>query len=307
MSVLSVIMPVRNGQETVRDAVRSTLRALPPCSELVVLDDASTDATPEILAGVTDSRLRVISAAEGLGVAAGLNRLLAESRSDFVARMDADDIMMPWRLHRQLATMRKSDVGATFTSVIQWRPGKRRVTPPAPLPISPSAFPFHLMLRNPVAHPAMMSRRSVMNDIGGYRKVPSEDYDLFLRLAVAGVPMSRTLMPGLAYRLHESQVTASTRWRQASWADPSTLASFTELSSRVLGAPFPRLTTHAADLSVSRVEMERTLLEFSAAMRERSRILSGFARYALLRLLDQRLEHAREIRRGSEIAAESAG
>lgn len=101
MPRLSVLMPVYNSAATLPAAVKSTLRALPEDSELVILDDGSTDRTLALAQGFTDQRVRVLSQSNA-GVAAALNALLSASDSEFIARMDADDIVLPGRFGRQL-------------------------------------------------------------------------------------------------------------------------------------------------------------------------------------------------------------
>ncbi len=86
----------------------------------MVVDDASTDATPELLEAVADARLRVIRNEEQLGLAGSLNRGLDETRGTYVARLDADDVAMPRRLERQLARIRMSPrVGVVGSAVLE--------------------------------------------------------------------------------------------------------------------------------------------------------------------------------------------
>jgi glycosyltransferase involved in cell wall biosynthesis len=66
--------------------------------ELLAIDDGSTDRTPDVLAACRDPRLRVLRNEKRLKLAGALNRGLDEARSEFVARMDADDLMRPDRL-----------------------------------------------------------------------------------------------------------------------------------------------------------------------------------------------------------------
>src|SRR5690606_12676863 len=101
---------------------------------------------------------------------------------------------------------------------------------PRPSRIAPEDFGLHLLLTNPVAHPTLMARRSALERVGGYREVPTEDYDLWLRLAAGGARLERQALPGLAYRMHPGQITASATWRRASWTDPTISAAFAELS-----------------------------------------------------------------------------
>lgn len=283
MPRLSVLMPAYNAASSVGPAARSTLRALPADAELVVLDDGSTDSTAAALSKIDDPRLRVLSR-ENRGVAAALNDLLNSTDSALVARMDADDLCLPRRLHRQVQAARRADV--VFTTVRPWngtdRPGLAR-----PHGLTTAEFPFHLLLTNPVAHSSMLARREVLDAVGGYRSVPSEDYDLWLRLAASQARMGRLALPGLAYRAHGSQITAASDWRERSWRDPLTADSFSTLAECLIEIPAMRVTT----LSIAPLPLEdklRRFDEFAQAVRRAAERLPVLARRRLRRRLDER-------------------
>lgn len=100
MSV-TCILPVYNGERFLEEALDSVLdQEGADDLEVLVVDDGSTDATPEILEGYGD-RIRVLRQ-DNAGVAAARNRGLAEVSTDFVAFQDADDIWMPGKLRKQL-------------------------------------------------------------------------------------------------------------------------------------------------------------------------------------------------------------
>ena len=205
-------MPMRNAAPTIRSAARTTLRSMPRDSELVVVDDGSTDASVEVLASVEDSRVRLISSTESLGVAGAINKALDVVDSELLGRMDADDICMPWRFARQLQRVGKH-CDISFGQVLTFRRTPLRLGMFTPVPISAAAMPFHLVLFNPVAHPTMLATTQVVRDVGGWRKVPAEDYDLWMRLVTAGHRMERLGLPLVALRAHGSQVTGTADWK----------------------------------------------------------------------------------------------
>ena len=104
---VSVLMPVFNAERYVGEAIESILCQSFADFEVVVIDDGSTDDSPNILAGLAarDSRLRVLRQGNS-GVVAALNRGLKDCRAPLVARMDADDVAHPERLEQQLAFMK---------------------------------------------------------------------------------------------------------------------------------------------------------------------------------------------------------
>lgn len=295
MPRLTVLLPVHNAAATIGRAVGSTLRALPRDSELAIIDDASGDGTAEVLSSFDDRRVRVIRSATPLGISGGLGRLLADTDSEFVARMDADDVNFPWRFRYQLRATSGS-VPVTFTSIVEWQSPGMRVSPHPPLGIRPRAFPIHLILNNPVCHPTLLARRSVIEAVGGYRNVPAEDYDLWIRLQLAGTPMRRLPLACLAYRLHGQQVTASEEWRLSSWTNPLVAECYSELTAAHLSRAYPRLTLLCVDPAVTDDEFEAVLGEFSADVTDVAAGFSPLERQFIMRVLRRKFESVRRMR-----------
>lgn len=217
---VSVLLPVRNGEGMIRRAVTSTLRALPARAELLVWNDGSTDGTADVLGAIQDTRLRVLGEASGIGVAAGLNRLLDAAEGPFVARIDADDVTLPGRFAAQRRAI-GAGADVTFAGHIRFGPSLRSFRQKRPWHLSPVAVRIWLALENPLLHPAMFGRTASIRAVGGYRPGPAEDYDLWMRLAAAGVRISRTLTPGLAYRMHPGQLTMGPGYLATLLRDPS--------------------------------------------------------------------------------------
>lgn len=234
MPRISVILPVKNGEQFVKSAIRSTLIAMPRDSELVVLDDASTDRTAELLSSVRDRRLKVITGAESNGLAAGLNRLIASTDSEWIARMDADDISLPWRFAEQRRRM-TAGTDFIFSPVVHLGPSRLRLKPTRPGSIGSDSAPFLLLLENPFAHSTAMFRRTAIEHLGLYRNVGAEDYDLWLRAASHGYRLERTAYPVLLYRHHTQQVTKDANWKARSRTEELLVESHSALSESLLG------------------------------------------------------------------------
>lgn len=202
------------------------------------------------------------------GVAATLTDLLSATDSEIVARMDADDLVLPGRFWRQQRAI-EAGADAVFTTVVAWGSGLPGL--PRPTAIRPAEFGLHLLLTNPVAHSTLVARRSSILDAGGYRSLPTEDYDLWLRMAARGARMHRLALPGIAYRVHSGQVTASVDWRRASWESPELAASYSTLAEQLIHhASAARITSLSIAEGLSddekRAQMDAFATHFESAV-----------------------------------------
>jgi glycosyltransferase involved in cell wall biosynthesis len=102
---VSVVVPVYNKAPWLRECVDSILAQTFNDFELILVDDKSTDNSLEILRAYTDPRLRVVALPHNLGPAGAVQRAMDLAQGEYIARIDADDIMMPRRLELQVAYM----------------------------------------------------------------------------------------------------------------------------------------------------------------------------------------------------------
>lgn len=111
MSLVSVIMPAYNAAPWIAEAVGSVLAQTWRELEVIVVDDGSKDATAEVVAGIGDSRVRLIRQ-ENRGAAAARNLGFVESNGDFIQYLDADDLLTPDKLLRQMEVLESAPEGA---------------------------------------------------------------------------------------------------------------------------------------------------------------------------------------------------
>lgn len=203
---ISVVMTVHNGEPWTAEAVDSVLGQTFGDFELVVVDDGSTDATPDVLHRYRDPRLRVVRHSRA-GQTRALNRALRLSVAPLVARMDADDVALPLRLERQAAFLAAHPaVGLMATAGHEISPAGtivRTLTPPT----DDRAIRRALRRHNPFLHTSVMFRRELLDLTGAYdeRLRVAQDYDLWLRMsrrtrlaALAEPLVLRRLTPGQA-------------------------------------------------------------------------------------------------------------
>ena len=117
--LVTVVIPAYNAAHTIDETLRSARYQTHRNLEILVVDDGSKDATPEIAAkhAAIDSRVRLIMQANA-GVAAARNRGIAEAKSDLIALLDADDLWAPSKIERQLDVLRRG--GEKVALVYTW-------------------------------------------------------------------------------------------------------------------------------------------------------------------------------------------
>jgi glycosyltransferase involved in cell wall biosynthesis len=183
---ISVVLAVRNGARHLEASIRSVLAQRFDDLELIVVDDGSTDATPEILSAARDGDARVVIVRqENRGLAASLNRGIAMARSAYIARQDADDISRSDRFERQAAYLDQHPSIAAVGSSADVLDRSGAVVGELRALQGPDAVRRGLLtLRSTPVHGSMLMRTSAIQAAGGYREAfaAGQDYDLWLRL-----------------------------------------------------------------------------------------------------------------------------
>lgn len=214
---VTVLIAVFNGGPYLRDAVDSVLAQTWSDFELLLVDDASTDGAIEALPA--DARIRVLHNETNAGQAPSLNRGLDEARGEYVARLDADDVMLSQRLERQVAVLDTEPVVAlvgTWLDVVD-ESGRTWSTVRGHVDDYAGFVSAILADRIPFGHPSLMYRRDAVLALGGYDAslAPSEDKDLYRRLALQRHDARVVAEPLVRYRRHRSQLSQAQMARQA--------------------------------------------------------------------------------------------
>lgn len=114
---ITIAIPFYNAEKYLPDAIRSVFAQTFQDWELLLIDDGSTDNSLAIAKSVKDNRIRVISDGKNKKLAARLNEVTSLATHDYILRMDADDLMMPNRIEKQLEILTKNDVDIVTTGV----------------------------------------------------------------------------------------------------------------------------------------------------------------------------------------------
>ncbi|MEX0777515.1 MAG: glycosyltransferase [Phycisphaeraceae bacterium] len=215
--LISVVLPVYNGQRYLAAAVSSVLMQSMKDFELIVIDDGSTDGSLAILEGLArrDQRVRLVSR-ENRGLVATLNEGISLARAPFIARMDADDICLPQRLARQWAFLQANAavvcVGGYYQLMDQRGRHLTTMTPPS----DHAGLERELLAgHTPLCHPSAMMRAQAVRAVGGYdpAMMLAEDLDLWLRLGEIG-RLAVLPEPVIRYRLHGESVSEKAGLKQ---------------------------------------------------------------------------------------------
>jgi glycosyltransferase involved in cell wall biosynthesis len=180
---LSVVIPVYNNADTVSEAIASVRSQAGPCRDIIVVDDGSSDATPQVLDDLIGPDLTVIRQ-QNAGPAAARNMGIALARGEWIAFHDADDLWLPAKLEAQFAALRRSpDARFCFTGMIMRLPDGTEFTRECSMPRR-SLF-IDLLKGNRLGTPTALIRRDCFTEVGLFDSVlrTGEDWDMWLRLA----------------------------------------------------------------------------------------------------------------------------
>jgi len=219
MPAVSVLMPCYNSAETLDEALESLARQTYRDFEILAVDDGSTDRTSEILQAWAGQFpcMRILTRKHG-GIIEALNAGLQASTAPYVARMDADDRSSPERLARQVAFLddhpeidlvscrvvpfSATPVSQGFQIYVEWQNSL----------LSEADIRREIFVESPLPHPSVTFRRQVVLQAGGYQDYGwAEDYDLWLRLYLAGRRFAKLPEFLLEWREHPGRLTRSDR------------------------------------------------------------------------------------------------
>ena len=185
MSRVSIIIPAYNAAEFVREAVDSALAQTHPDVEVIVVDDSSTDHTPQVLAGY-GNRIRVHRQPNG-GVSSARNTGARLATGDWVAFLDADDVWAPTKTAAQLA--RAAETAAPWVYSNRFNTGERGGFPEFQsdhaLMTEGDVFVDLLLRGNFITVSSVMMRKALFEEAAGFysQKGGCEDWDLWLRVS----------------------------------------------------------------------------------------------------------------------------
>ena len=225
--LVSVVMPVYNGERFLAEAIDSILTQTFSDFEFIIVDDGSTDCSPEIIQAYDerDARVSFVQLAENMGEAGARNAGIAVAKGDFIAAMDCDDISLPERLRMQVDYMEAHpDIGGVGVgAAVVYEDLTPRFTYTLPT-CHPLILLSMMVGGSALLYASIMVRREFFAEAGGYdpkfRSAP--DFELFLRMVWEnGIRYANLPTLLYLYRRHEASISHN----RQSWPSPgATLA-----------------------------------------------------------------------------------
>lgn len=214
---VSILLPYRDVEATIDEAIASVLAERDVALELVAIDDASRDGSAARVRAWAARDPRVVMVrGEGRGIARALMRGLEVARAPWIARMDGDDVSLPGRLGAQIERLAREPRVAAIGGRVEVFPegeagdGMRRYVAWMNGLITPEAHARDLFVEAPLCHPSVCLRREALEAVGGWRDVDwPEDYDLWLRLDAAGWALAKVERDVLRWRVRAGRLTFS--------------------------------------------------------------------------------------------------
>ena len=179
--LVSILMSVRNGEQTVEKSIKSILNQSYDYFEFLIVDDCSTDSTLGKLKILEkqDNRISIFTNSENIGLTKSLNKLIKNTKGELIARQDADDYSNPERIYAQVEYLLKNSLDAVTSRALIIGSAKK-------IPGLSYYIPAKLLMKfkNPFIHGSLIIKKQVLNDLGLYDEnfYFAQDYKLYLDL-----------------------------------------------------------------------------------------------------------------------------
>lgn len=185
--MVSVVIPVHNGQKYIKESIDSCLNQTYKSIEIVVVDDESTDNTLDILKEYGE-KIKIVSVKKQNGLGNVINLGIKESTGEYIARLDADDIMYPTRLEKQMQYLDNNPKCVVVGGQVDVIDENGNIVNHREYAVEDKDIRKNLFLFSPFAHPAVTIRRLSLESVGLYPEDiwKVEDVKLFFLLSKGG-------------------------------------------------------------------------------------------------------------------------
>lgn len=267
--LISVIMPVYNGERFLRETIDSVLNQTYQNFEFIIVNDGSVDSTQQIIGSYADKRIVPLNLTRNQGVSNARNRGTELSRGKFIAFCDADDLYDPGRFQTQFDFLTGNPtVDVCGSYFIVFENGQETLIKH---PLTDQEIKEHFFTGNCIGQPSVMGKSSVFRK---YKYNPelqaSEDYDLWARMATDGVVFANLPYPLVKYRLHPAQA-SKTKGRLLHVTSKTVCTNYalTYLNNNII-------SEYAKVKQTSLADFRKFITELSAACVNKSRDMNTF-------------------------------
>ena len=184
---ISVVIPTYNRAHTIVRAIRSALAQTYPVSEIIVVDDASTDDTKKSVEEIDDDRIRYFRLSQNKGAAGARNHGVSQAVCDMIAFLDSDDTWHTDKIEKQVLVKNEhEDLRLIYTAYVRIYDSSEEIHPD----MSGSEklegdMLSQVLYKNTVGTPTIFMEKSLFNEIGGFDSQLRclEDWDMIIRAA----------------------------------------------------------------------------------------------------------------------------
>ena len=216
MPLVSILLPVYNVEDFIKETIDSILAQTFIDFELIVIDDSSSDNTVNIIERylLKDNRIKLLQNYENLGIAKTLNHGLNHAEGIYIARIDGDDLMDKTRLDKQINFLSThldyGLVGCWIHNINE----QGKVINSSKYPVSHEQVLECIDTCSPILH-IWMARTKLYKELNGYRGTnPAEDYDFILRSIDAGYKVGNLAYFGAKVRLRQGNTMSNSAFKQ---------------------------------------------------------------------------------------------
>ncbi len=210
VALVSVILPVYNGEQYLKESVESILNQTYRKIELIIINDCSSDNSDEIIKSFEDERINYHKNLENLNLIQTLNKGISISKGKYIVRIDQDDIALPERIEKQVLYMETNPECVVCGSYIQLIKKDILTDEIVKYYSNNDDIKFALLFHSPFAHPAVIIRAGILHEnTVSYNNLytHAEDYQLWTKLSTYGkfhnIPDVLT-----HYRIHNEQTSS---------------------------------------------------------------------------------------------------
>lgn len=182
--LISVIIPTYNRAKLLPRAVDSVLEQVGAEVEVIIVDDASTDDTEQVVAQMMDSRIRYIRMAQNSGACTARNVGIAVSKGKLIAFQDSDDIWLPGKLKQQLAVLTETGADIVFCAFERFSPSGQHlgVFPREDVPAGQISYE-QMLVENLISTQTVLGKRECFDAVQFRPDFPRlQDWELMLRM-----------------------------------------------------------------------------------------------------------------------------